>query len=71
MDHGQMVRGCDVGPADGGRDRDPDADSVGQIAHGDGAVMIPGLFDLLEWAGYVLAGVLVTVLIVMVLGWLI
>ena len=26
------------------------------------------LFDLLEWAGYILAGVVMTVLILMVLG---
>jgi hypothetical protein len=32
--------------------------------------MRPGLFDLLEWAGYLLAGVVVTALILIVLGWL-
>ena len=30
--------------------------------------MKPGLFDLLEWAGYLLAGVVVTALILIILG---
>ena len=29
--------------------------------------MRPGLFDLLEWAGYVLAGVVITALLIIVL----
>ena len=50
-------------------------DGAGQVPgtghihlHEAGVIMRPGLFDLLEWAGYLLAGVAVTALILIVLG---
>ena len=52
-------------------------DGAGQVPrpsqkhlHEAWSIMRPGLFDLLEWAGYLLAGVVVTALILIVLGWL-
>ena len=52
-------------------------DGAGQVPrpsqkhlHEAWSIMRPGLFELLEWAGYLLAGVVVTALILIVLGWL-
>jgi len=64
-------------PEDGAEGGGSLEDGAGQVPstghqhlHEAWSIMRPGLFDLLEWAGYLLAGVVVTALILIVLGWL-